>query len=229
MGTSLRILSANLLNGAAVPAPFAAMVQTLEADIVSVQEVAPNQAAALRSVRPFGRIDPAYNCRGMGIVARRPVAVRTMGLPDSDGYIAEVHPDEWPGLRTSLEIINVHIAAPHHFPYLRPLRWRRAQLRRLQEYLDHGGYVPRILVGDFNATPLWPVYRRLATRMTDAALAVAQRKGVRPEKTWGWGEDTRKLLRIDHAFVSRITIADFQVVPVSGSDHSAIILDAVVD
>lgn len=228
MGTPLRIVSANLLNGAAMPARFAAMAQTLNADIVSVQEVAPNQAAALRPVLPFGRIDPACNCRGMGIAARRPITVRTMGLPDSDGYIAELHPDDWPGIGAPLEIINVHIAAPHHFPYWRPLRWRRAQLRALEQHLERGDR-PRILMGDFNSTPLWPVYRRLAARLTDAALVVARRKGVSPAKTWGWGREARKVLRIDHAFVSGITIADFRVVPVTGSDHSAIVLDAVVD
>jgi len=83
----------------------------------------------------------------------------------------------------------------------------------------------RVLVGDFNATPLWPVYRRVALHMTDAAIDVAQRRGRPLERTWGPWHGSPRLLRIDHGFVRAAEVEDFQVVSVPGSDHSGIVLD----
>lgn len=224
----LRIVSANLLNGYAIPEAFVALVQQLEADIINVQEIAPNQAAALAAVMPFGRLRPAYDCTGIGIAARRPVAMREIRFPGSQACVADVRPEDWPGLRSPLEIINVHFAAPHHLPVWRPLRKRRAQLRALDDYCDGAAARARIVIGDFNATPLWPLYRRLATRFTDAAREVARRQRTVPHRTWGPWRDAPKLLRVDHAFVSGVGIEDFRTVPVRGSDHSAIVVDAAI-
>jgi len=88
-----------------------------------------------------------------------------------------------------------------------------------------GAPAQRVLVGDFNATPVWPVYRRIASVLSDAALMVARRRGERPRNTWGPWAGSPRLLRIDHAMVEGVGVEDLQVVHVPGSDHSAVVVD----
>ena len=75
---------------------------------------------------------------------------------------------------------------------------------------------------------MWPVYRRMASRMEDAARTLAQREGRPPEPTWGPRPSGRAILRIDHAFVEGVAPQRFRVVPIEGSDHRAIVLDIAV-
>ena len=82
-------------------------------------------------------------------------------------------------------------------------------------------------MGDFNSTPLWPAYRRIRSHLTDAAVAVAERRGRRVGRTWGPWASAPRLLRIDHGFVSGLEVEEFRVVEVFGSDHSAIVMDVV--
>ena len=82
-----------------------------------------------------------------------------------------------------------------------------------------------MLVGDFNSTPLWPSYRRIASQLADAAVAVAQVTGRPLVSTWGPGAGARRVLRIDHAFVRGVTALDFRVVNIAGSDHDAIVIE----
>lgn len=79
---------------------------------------------------------------------------------------------------------------------------RRAQVRALlgAEWLVRAGSaLPVVVCGDFNATPLSPVYRALSAGLRDVC------RGVR--RTLGTWPSARPLLRIDHMFVS----AEFRV------------------
>jgi endonuclease/exonuclease/phosphatase family metal-dependent hydrolase len=83
-------------------------------------------------------------------------------------------------------------------------------------------------VGDLNSTPRWPAYRRLAGELYDAAVIAAARSGRAPAPTWGPTPRSPRLLRIDHVLTSACDVLDFQVVPVAGSDHSAVLADLAV-
>lgn len=83
----------------------------------------------------------------------------------------------------------------------------------------------RVLVGDFNATPYWPWYARMASQFTDAAVAVASKSGSALRGTWGPRPGDAKLLRIDHGFLRGVDVEEFEVFDVLGSDHSAIVMD----
>ncbi len=76
---------------------------------------------------------------------------------------------------------------------------------------------PKILIGDFNATPLTATYKAVARKMTDAPL----KSGMKPKATF---PSRFPLLRIDHIFVSgEITPVETRAVstPLSrqASDH----------
>jgi endonuclease/exonuclease/phosphatase (EEP) superfamily protein YafD len=219
-------VSANLLNGGAAPDAFAALVAALDADVVATQEMAPEQADALARVLPHGLLEPTRDYSGMGIALREPAPIRRLALPGRDARIADIAWQGPAGARIELEILNVHVEAPHST--WDSLYRRRGQLRGLVRHLAAAPARRRVLIGDLNATPLWPLYRRLAARLTDAAAAAAHRHGRSVESTWGPWAWAPRVLRIDHAFVDGVAVEDFRVLPIAGSDHSAIVIDIAV-
>jgi endonuclease/exonuclease/phosphatase (EEP) superfamily protein YafD len=226
--TRFRIVSANLWNGAAEPGAFADLVAALQADAVATQEMTPEQADALARVLPHGQLEPARDYSGMGIALREPARVRRLGLPCRDARVADVRWQRPSGARLELEILNVHVQAPHSPPSWGALRRRRGQLHGLVRHLAASPHRRRVLVGDLNATPLWPLYRRLLARLSDAAVAAARRHGRAVQRTWGPWAGAPRLLRIDHALVHGVAVEDFQVLPIAGGDHSAIVVDLAV-
>jgi endonuclease/exonuclease/phosphatase (EEP) superfamily protein YafD len=225
VGDRVRILTANLWNGGADPQAFAELVAAQEVDVACLQELAPEQAEALARVLPHGVLEPARDHRGMGIALRRPATQRRIALPHRDAFVAELRPGDWPGLAHALEVINVHVMGPHVRPLVYGWRVRRGQLAGIASYLDTAVRQPRLLVGDLNATPLWRVYRRLASRLSDLAEEAARRRAARPPATWGPTPAWPRLLRIDHALGEGLRVEDARVVPLPWSDHSALIVD----
>lgn len=219
-----RLVSANLARGHADPREFRDLVERLNADIVAVQELAPRQAAALAEVLPFGRLAPGPGSTGMGIALRKPGPVVHVPLPYRGGWVANVVPAGAPAA-DDVEIVNVHIIAPHMLPTWRTLAVRRAQLQALEAYLDATPRRCRVVVGDLNSTPIWPAYRRLARRLRDAATDAARREGHRAPRTWRPHRRLPCLLRIDHVLTVGLTAHRLQVVPIQGSDHCALAVD----
>jgi endonuclease/exonuclease/phosphatase family metal-dependent hydrolase len=227
LGNTIRILSANLWNGAADPEGFAALATRLQADVVAVQELAAAQAEALAAVFPHGHLDPRDDFNGGGIASARPAEVTRLPIRRRDGFRAELSPEHWPELHAPLEIYGVHLDAPHTDFGLGLLR-RRPQYRDLARHLDAPYRAGRVVVGDFNATPSWPLYWRMSSRMQDAALMVARRRGERPARTWGPWPGAPRLLRIDHGFLAGVEAESFRIVEIPGSDHSAVLLDVAL-
>jgi len=224
---ALRILTANLANGRADPAAFAALVRESGAEVVAVQELAPEQADALARVLGHGRLDPRRDKRGMGIALARPARSSRIPLRHRDAQAAELDPSDWPGLAAPLEVLNVHLeATSFRRPWVQLAR-RRHQVRGLLAHLDASPGRPRVLVGDLNATPLWPAYRRLATRLEDAALLHARRRGVRPARTWPRGVGRLRLLRLDHCLARGCEVTRVEVLDLRGSDHCAVLVEVI--
>jgi endonuclease/exonuclease/phosphatase family metal-dependent hydrolase len=221
----LRVISANLKNGAADPEAFGELVETIEPDVVAVQELGFAQAEVLARLLPFGKLEPARNHKGMGIALRRPGSIRYLPLRYRGLFVAEVDVSDPGAGREPVEVVNAHIAAPHTIPLGRAFARRRDQLDGLCRYLDASPDRPRLLVGDLNSTSVWPLYRRLRRRFQDAALEVARRSGGRPVPTWGPWVRGRRLLRIDHALVNGFGVLDARVLRIPGSDHSALVVD----
>lgn len=224
LGARLRILSANLMNGGADPEAFADLVRALAVDVAALQELAPEQAEPLMDVLPHGLYEPARDHHGMGIGLRHPAASRRVELHYRDARAVDLDPADWPQLDTPLEILNVHIMAPHLGLPWQTLLGRARQLRGLLEYLRATPGRSQLLVGDLNATPIWRVYRRIARHRLDAARTLAPSRG-RPPATWGPWPGAPRLLRIDHAFVQELQVQTLQAVPIRGSDHSALLLE----
>jgi endonuclease/exonuclease/phosphatase (EEP) superfamily protein YafD len=224
-GFGFRILTANLANGGADANAFADLVEAAEPDVVAVQELAPDQAEALARVLPLGKLEPARNHDGMGIALRAPGSVRRLRLPYRSAFVAELH---WSDDDEPVEVLNVHLAAPHVHPVVQRLWDRRGQVRDVIAHLDATPRRRRVLAGDLNATPLWPAYRRLRERLGDAVEEAARRNGRRAERTWGPWYGSARILRIDHVLVQGLIATDTRVLPIRGSDHSALVADLVL-
>jgi endonuclease/exonuclease/phosphatase family metal-dependent hydrolase len=229
MGSHLRVFSGNLMNGRADPEAFADLVRGSGADVVVVQELAHEQAHALSCVFPHGRLEPASDFTGMGIAVRHPAEFDRLSLACRDARIARLEPAHWPTLTGPLEIVNVHIASPAWgTSSWSRFKLRRAQGRGLLQYFDQTPEQTRAVLGDFNATPAWPLYRVVAGQLEDLALTHARSRDARPARTWARWVGGPPLLRIDHCFGSGVRVDDFQVVAIRGSDHSGLVVDLSV-
>jgi endonuclease/exonuclease/phosphatase (EEP) superfamily protein YafD len=221
----LRVLSMNLFRGRANHQALGRQIEELDADVIAVQELSPGQAGVISEVLPHGKLEPTPECQGMGIALRHAGNVERLSLRHRDAQVVELVPGEWPGLRDRIELVNVHIQAPHCFPQWRALARRRDQIRALNAYLRGVPKRRRAVVGDLNATPIWPLYRALAAQLDDAARLYAEATRRRPVRTWGPWYGGPRLLRIDHAFLRGLSVDRFEVVEVTGSDHSGILTD----
>ncbi len=231
MALRLRILSANLWNGRADPGALAQLVHDEEVDVACVQELTHAQAEALAQVLPHGRVEPAEDHTGMGIALRRPAKVGWLPLPYRSMRGARLDPKHWNGLSEPVCVWNLHVRAPTQGSPLRSARIRRGQLRGVLKHLSRPAAPRLVLVGDLNATPVWPVYRRIAAQIPDAALAHARRRGEPAPRTWApWtGAERLRLLRIDHAFARGVNVLEVRRVHVPKSDHDGLCIDVALD
>lgn len=217
---SLRVLTANLYGERLDLERFRELLKDLDPDVVLVQELSFRAANVLAEFLPHGMLVPAPGYEGRGLALRAPGHMQILPMAYRDGLIARLGPPAWPA---SVEIVNVHMANPIVWPPWASLRLRSQQLEALMAHVSKPAV--RLVAGDFNASPSWPVYRRLAAHLDDAAKLVAKQQGTRPLRTWGPTPGAPRMLRIDHVFVDKLQPLDVRVVALPGSDHSGLMVD----
>ncbi len=192
---TLRILTMNLYNGAADAASLAAALEELRPDVVAVQELARNGADVLSAWSVTGMLDPRDDTRGTGIAASVPGEFRRLPFPNRDPIIGRFDGSVW-GLPT-IELVNVHITNPIATPLRNSRRLRQQEAAALETLLaEHDDGTVRVMVGDFNSSPAWPLYRRVARLAVDGALQAGT-----AARTWGYYPGSPRMLRIDHVFL----------------------------
>ncbi len=217
--TSLRILSTNLLVDRADPDDLRRVIADAGPDVVVTQEMGTRSASVIRETHCHGHLDPRDDLFGMGIASKYPVVVEQLALDERPGWVARLDPDAWPNLEQPLDVLDVHLVNPVDRPWLATRDTRRRQIAQISAFLD-GRDAASVIVGDMNASPLWPEYRLLAELGTDVALATSTTRRTWAPMTWG-----PRLLRIDHAFVAGARPVTTSVVRLRGTDHNALIVD----
>lgn len=219
----LRVLTANLCNGRAAIGSLRKVLEREQPDVAAFQELDPAQARVVEQHFAYGRLDPRRDHHGMGLAARRPIAVDRFAMTHRDGWRGLMDESDWPQLDRNVELLNIHIQNPLMWPLRATAANRRGQVADVLAYLGTKR-MARILAGDMNASPAWKVYKRLAARLQDAALAADT-----PKPTWAYFSWFPRVLRIDHIFVEGLVALETRPVKIKGSDHSGLLADLYVE
>ena len=218
---TLRVFSANVYDANPDVGRIAEEIEAAAPDLLALQEVNPDGAAALRRSGvlarfPYRRAETRGGASGIGLWSRFPLA-----------EIQVHHVGGMPLIRATiilggrrLRFYTVHTVAPLGDD--RP-RWR-AQLRWIDEALRREDG-PLVVAGDFNATRYHRSFRRL---LSDRLVDAHERRGRGWATTWPSGYWLPPLMRLDHVLVS----PDIGVRSVleglgHGSDHRPIIAELV--
>jgi endonuclease/exonuclease/phosphatase (EEP) superfamily protein YafD len=217
----VRIASANLRYDNHEHAGLINELEHVDADIIVLEEVTPSWWHAIArsslvtsypvSVKEL-RDDPG----GMAVLSRHPVTD------------VEVHrAGGWPIITATamlggrpVHLLGVHLVAPLE-TFERNQRAQRS-ITTIARHLER----PRLLVGDFNASP----YNRWLQQLSDLGLRDAHESVGRPfATTWPNGRHLLPPLLLDHL------LADPTIVPIrvregrgAGSDHRPIVVDLAV-
>lgn len=216
-------MSANLLHERCDVSHFSRLLEDLSPDVVVTQELGPETAKVLTASYANHRLRPSGDYTGRGIATRFEAEFGDLPMPGRIGTSAVL------SVRgTTIRLAGVHLRNPVDFPWWATARDRGKQIEILLEWVDSAPG-PVIIGGDFNASPAWPAYRRVASRVTDLIEEHASSMGASPKPTWGWRPGWPRMLRIDHVFGRGVRVDDCLLAPVAGSDHAAIVADVVVD
>lgn len=212
----LRVLSANVHHGSAGPEALVALVRRLHVDLLSVQELTPRfarelRAAHLRRLLPHAILSIRRGAAGGGLYTRLPL--HRLPTPPPVAFRmprGEVTMDNGRRVR----VVVVH---PYPPKMSKVGLWREG-LESLPDATPSGP--PWLLLGDFNATLDFPQLRDLLdTGYRDAGELTGN--GLDP--TWPQGEILPPPVTIDHVLADRrVSILDYAVKDLPGSDHSAI-------
>lgn len=214
-GQPLVVVTANVRYTNREPKALLDWLAAQRPDVVVLQEVTPEWAAALVQSRAFehGRILPRRDPYGIALVTRWPmqsvdaVDLAGDGVPSLDARLRVRGAD--------VRVIGTHTRWPMspRLAALRNLALERAANRA------RAGSVPTVMVGDLNLSPDSPQYAQLLERsgLRDAFAG----RGWQP--TWMAGF-WPLALRIDHQLVSpALCVERVQVGPEVGSDHRPVI------
>jgi endonuclease/exonuclease/phosphatase (EEP) superfamily protein YafD len=218
-GPRLRVLTANLLAGAADPATVVDLVRRERVEVLAMQEFTPRAQAALAglglgNLLPHRVVSPVPGTPGSALYARHPL--RETGVRRNAGGFTQAYATvDVPGAPPLL-VESVHPIAPYD---LRVLDAWRADLAA-QPAATPGGQV-RVLAGDFNATLDHAALRRLlGTGYRDAAATV----GAGLVGTWPYDGDAIPPVTLDHVLADRrVGIVAVSVHRVPDSDHRAVL------
>lgn len=215
----LRLLTANLWAHHSEPEGLARVLREVDPDLLAVQELQQANADVIARRYAHHGLAPHHDTLGNGVASRYPTTISRLPLRYRSGWSMRLEPAEWHGIAQPVELINLHLANPVGWPWSTSVKNRRYQVDATFDHVDRTP-MARVLVGDFNASPMWPAYRRLADRFTDAAVATNT-----AERTWRFHGRTPPLLRIDHAFGHGVTFIHTEPIEIPGADHLGLVVD----
>lgn len=216
-GTTLSVMSANLLRGHGDVAAVMSLARKHDIDVLSLQEMTAD--AVLRLDRagaqerfPYRVLDARTGVHGSGLMSRYPLRdahqPRTpLAMPEAQLAV--------PGVEGTILVKAIHVVTPLHDDI--PL-WRD-EFRALPGATPDGQL--HLLIGDFNATLDHDELRSLiATGYHDAADTT----GNGLHGTYRHGSRLPVTIAIDHVLVDRRAhITATSIHPIPRSDHRALI------
>ncbi len=225
VGVRLNVMTSNMLFGGADAATIVKLVSEHDIAVLAVQEFTTEgkealAAAGLGALLPYSSLADEPKADGSGVYSRYPITAP--GAERNGGGFMQAHATvDVPGAGPVV-VESAHPLAPYASSVLK--QWRQDLLA---EPRADRSEVPRILLGDFNATLDHAPLRELISRgYRDAADATG--KGL--IGTWGpYDGDPIPPVTIDHVLVDeRIGVREVSIHPIPGSDHRAVIAGLTV-
>jgi endonuclease/exonuclease/phosphatase (EEP) superfamily protein YafD len=221
-GRTLQVMTSNLAYGHADPAAVMALARRYRVDLLSLQELTPQEAARLdaagaRARFPYRVLDAQPGAGGSGLMSRYPFA----GADRSNGTRMAMPRArlDVPGA-AALDVKAVHPVPPLH----RDVAIWRAELRTLPPASVDGPL--RMLVGDFNATL---DHHELRSLLSSGYVDAADAAGIGLQGTYRQGRRLPPLVAIDHVLVDRrVRVSAASVQPMPGSDHRTLLATVVL-
>ncbi|MEV6601897.1 endonuclease/exonuclease/phosphatase family protein [Actinoplanes sp. NPDC051346] len=224
-GVKMRVMTSNMLFGGADAAQIVRFVRDNDVAVLALQEFSPTAQtrlaeAGLGQLLPYSSLGAEFGAGGSGLYSRFPITspdVRVNG-----GFFNQAYGTIQPPGAAPLTVESAHPLAPFSVDVVD--RWR-ADLEAEPRAEPKG--MPRILLGDFNATlDHQPLRELIDSGYRDAADAT----GNGLIGTWGpYDGDLIPPVTIDHVLVdNRLGVTDADVHDIDGSDHRAIIAEVVL-
>ena len=217
----LRVLSANVRFSNPTKARLARELMRADADVVLLQEVTHGWLDVLDEAGFDGRYRyrvtvPLDNSRGMAVYSRLPLAGTLIVQPEFAPTIST-------RVRlggTNVTLVDVHAVGPPE-----GMAAHRASIDVIAE-LTRTRPRPRVVGGDFNATP----YNKTMHQMYDLGLESAHRlRGRGLAVTWPNGKHLVPPMQLDHVLVDdALVVLDIRELRGSGSDHKPVLVDLAV-
>lgn len=211
----LRIFHMNVLQPNTAFDGAIAQALASDADVISVQEVSPEWAVALRcglgESHPYAYIEPRTNCYGIALFSRRPLTGTCLLDVEGAPFIeARMDVDGRP-----VRLLAVHATSPITYGHFRR---RNAQLDQLGAYLAQDD-TATIVVGDLNTVPWDGAYGRFCAR------AGLRSTTARFQRTWP-SVGPFAAIPLDHVLVSPgIASSALRTVHIPGSDHKGLLAE----
>jgi endonuclease/exonuclease/phosphatase (EEP) superfamily protein YafD len=218
---TLRVLAANVHHGTADPDALVALVDRLQPDLLSVEELTPRfarrlAAAGLGSRMPNEVLETHRNSSGAGLYSRLPLR----RLPGPQRFFFRMPRGELRlGDGRAVRVVGVHPYPPQPD---RTSEWEEA----LASLPSAGRGAPWVLAGDFNGTFDQSQFRGVVDRGYRDAGATA---GEGLEPTFPAEGHLIPPVTIDHVLADRrLGIAEYAVEDVVDSDHHAVFAELVL-
>jgi endonuclease/exonuclease/phosphatase (EEP) superfamily protein YafD len=217
----LRIVSANVRFSNPTKEKLARELLDVRAHVLLLQETTEHWLDVLGNLGfddryPHRVARTRSDSRGMAIYSKLPLTdVRIVQPDDSPTIVARVAVDGRP-----VSLLNAHAVGPSEG--ITAHRESVDVIRELTRDLPR----PRVIAGDFNATP----YNRTMHRMADMGLDSAhERRGRGLAVTWPSGKRWLGPIRVDHVLVDgSIAVIEVRELDGSGSDHRPVVADLAI-
>jgi endonuclease/exonuclease/phosphatase (EEP) superfamily protein YafD len=217
----LRVLSANVRFSNPAKARLARELMQPHADVVLLQEITPGWLDVLDEAGFDDRYryrvaEPLDNSRGMAVYSRLPLTDTLVVMPGLEPTIST----QVTVGGTNVTLVDVHAVGPPE-----GMSAHRASIEVIAE-LARTRPRPRLVAGDFNATP----YNKSMHRMEDLGLESAHRlRGRGLAVTWPNGKHFLPPIQLDHVLVDdALVVLGIRELRGSGSDHKPVLVDLAV-
>ena len=206
---SVTVMSWNIEFGSEAVEQLPAVLLSTDADIVALQELTPDGAAAIEAdpavvtAYPHRVLRPVSGVLGLGLLSRYPMRAGTASTSpavlsatvtlDDERTLRVLNAHPLPGRILTFAFVPVGFVGSNRNVALGTVR------RQADQLAAAGG--PVIMLGDFNVAPTEPAYDQLLAAWRDAHVEA----GIGPG--WTWRPSTFQalragLLRIDYVFVT---------------------------